>query len=72
MFWGVVIIICAAIALSLNYTFGKIVIGATVIAVGLKLLSWITGVSFLVTLAKGCVVIIVVTIVGVILLAIIE
>ena len=71
MFWIVVIIICAIIAASLDSVLGKIVIGAAVIAIGLLLLSWFTGMSFLITLAKVCAVVIVVAIVGAILLAII-
>ena len=71
MFWIVVIIICAIIAASLDSVLGKIVIGAAVVAIGLLLLSWITGISFLITLAKVCAVVIVVAIVGAILLAII-
>jgi hypothetical protein len=71
MFWIVVIIICAIIAASLDSVLGKIVIGATVVATGLLLLSWITGVGFFMTLAKACAVIIVVSIVGAILMAII-
>ena len=71
MFWIVVIIICAIIAASLDSVLGKIVIGAAVVAIGLLLLSWITGMSFLIILAKVCAVIIVVAIVGAILLAII-
>jgi len=71
MFWIVVIVICAVIAASLDSVLGKIVVGAAVVAVGLLLLSWITGMSFLITLAKVCAVIIVVAIVGAILLAVI-
>ena len=71
MFWIVVIIICAVIAASLDSILEKIVIGAAVVAIGLLLLSWITGISFLITLAKVCAIIIVVAIVGAILLAII-
>ena len=72
MFWIIAIIICAVIAASLDSTLGKIVIGAAVAAVGFLLISWITGISFLVTLAKVCAVVIVVVIVGTILLAIIK
>jgi len=71
MFWIVVIVICAVIAASLDSVLGKIVVGAAVVAVGLLLLSWITGMSFLISLAKVCAVIIVVAIVGAILLAVI-
>lgn len=70
MFWVVVIIICAVIAASLDSVFGKVVFGSAVVAIGLLLLRWITGISFLVTLAKVCAVIIVITIVGAMLLAI--
>ena len=72
MFWIVVIIIVALIAASLDSVFGKIVIGSVVVAIGLLLLAWITGVSFLLTLARVCAAIIVITIVVAILLAIIN
>ena len=72
MFWIVVIIIVALIAASLDSVFGKIVIGSAVVAIGLLLLAWITGVSFLLTLARVCAAIIVITIVLAILLAIIN
>ena len=68
MFWIVLLIICVLIAACLDSVLGKIVIGASVVAIGLLLLSWITGISFLITLAKVCAVIIVVTIAGAILL----
>ena len=71
MGWIVVIIIVALIAVSLESIPGKIVAGAAVVAIGLLLLSWITGLSFLITLAKACAAIIVITIVGTILLALI-
>lgn len=71
MFWIVLIIIFAIFATVLDSTLGKIVIGAAVVAIGLLLLSWITGLSLLITLAKVCTIIIIVTIVGAILLAII-
>ncbi len=70
MFWIVLIIICVLIAACLDSVLGKIVIGAAVAAIGLLLLAWITGMSFLITLAKVCAVIIVVAIVGAILFAI--
>lgn len=72
MFWIVVIIIVALIAASLDSVFGKVVIGSAVVAIGLLLLAWITGVSFLLTLARVCAAIIVITIVLAILLAIIN
>jgi hypothetical protein len=67
----IVVIIVALIAVSLESIPGKIVAGAAVVAIGLLLLSWITGLSFLITLAKVCAAIIVITIVGTILLALI-
>lgn len=71
MFWVIAIIVVAVIAASLDSVPGKIVAGAAVVAVGLLLLSWITGISFLVTLAKVCAAVIVVVIVGVIVMALI-
>lgn len=72
MGWVVLIVIVALIAAFFDSIPGKIVAGATVIALGLLLLSWITGFVFLITLAKGCAVIIVVVLVGAVLLAIIN
>ena len=71
MFWVVVIIIVALIAVGLESIPGKIVAGASVLAIGLLLLRWITGVALFVTLAKACAVVIVITIVGTVLLALI-
>ena len=69
MFWVVVIIIVALIAVGLESVPGKIVAGTSAIAIGLLLLKWITGAAVFVTLAKVCAAIIVITIVGAILLA---
>lgn len=71
MFWVIITIIVALIALSLDSVIGKIVIGAAVVAIGLLLLRWITGLSLFVTLAKICAVVMVITVVGAILIAII-
>lgn len=71
MFWVIAIIIVAVIAAGLDSVPGKVVAGAAVVAIGLLLLSWITGISFLVTLSKVCAAVIVIVIVGVILLALI-
>ena len=71
MFWGVLLIIVGIIAAFVDTIVGKIVIGAVVVALGLLLLSWITGLAFLITLAKVCAIIIVITITGALLLAII-
>ena len=72
MFWIIVIIIVALIAVSLESIFGKIVFGAAVVAIGLLLLRWITGVCLFITLAKACAIIMVVTIVAALLIAIIN
>ena len=66
------IIIVALIAVSLESIFGKIVFGAAVVAIGLLLLRWITGVGLFITLAKACAIIMVVTIVAALLIAIIN
>ena len=72
MFWIIVIIIVTLIAVSLESIFGKIVFGAAVVAIGLLLLRWITGVGLFITLAKACAIIMVVTIVAALLIAIIN
>ena len=71
MFWIGVVIVVSIIAASLDSSLGKIVVGAAVIAIGVLILNVITEASFLITLAKACAVVIVITIVGTILLAII-
>ena len=70
MFWIVVIIIVALSAVGLESIPGKIVAGAAVVAIGLLLIKWITGITLFVTLAKVCAILIVIIIVGAILLAI--
>lgn len=71
--WSVVlIVIVALIALSLAESIvGKIVVGAAVVAIGLLLLRWITGLTIFVTLAKVCAIVMVVAIVGAILIRVI-
>ena len=72
MFWIIeIVIICAIVASIFDSTFGRFVIGASVVAIGLLLLKWITGIGFFVTLAKVCAAVIVVAVIGAILLAII-
>ena len=71
MFWVVLLVIVGIIAAFVDTIVGKIVIGAVVVALDLLLLSWITGLAFLITLAKVCAIIIVITITGALLLAII-
>lgn len=71
MLWVVLVIAIIVISLCLDSKAGKTILAAGVIAVGLMLVSWITGFSFLVTLAKVCVVGIVVILVGLILMSII-
>ena len=70
MFWIVAIIIVAVIASFMDSGLGKLVMSAGVIAIGLLLLKWITGVELFITLAKACAIIIVVVIIGMIVLAI--
>lgn len=69
--WIVLIVIVAIIAVCLDTTFGKIVIGAGVVAIGFLLLAWITSLHFFIVLAKICAVIMVVTVTGAILIAIV-
>lgn len=76
MFWIIAIVVICSIVASVfdsvfNSAFGRFVIGASVVAIGLLLLKWITGIGFFVTLAKACAAVIVVAVIGVILLAII-
>ena len=71
MLW-VVIVIVAIIFAILDTSAGKIVIGTGIVAIGLLLIYWVTGFSFLITLAKTCAVMIIITIVGVSLIAIIN
>ena len=71
MGWVVFFVVLGVIAACLDSVPGKIVFGAGVIAVGLLLISWITGMEFLITLAKVCAVIVVIVLTGTILLAII-
>lgn len=71
MFWFIVISV-SLIAVCLDSALGKLVIGTAVIAIGLLLLRWITGLSLLVTLAKACAILIVVTLVGAILFALVH
>ena len=66
-----IVVIVALLVTLLESLPGKIVLSATVLAIGLLLLRWITGVALFVILAKVCAVIIVISIVGAILLAII-
>lgn len=72
MGWIFVIVIVTLLVTILDSLPGKVVVGALVVAVGLLLLKWITGIVFFVTLAKVCAVIIVIVIVGAILLALIN
>lgn len=71
MGWIVLVVIVALIAVCLDSVFGKIVIGAAVVAIGFLLLAWITSLHFFITLAKVCAVIMVVTVTGAILIAIV-
>lgn len=66
-----VIVIFAIIAVCLDTTAGKVVFGSAVVALGLLLLSWITGLGFFVAIAKGCAILMVVVVVCAILATII-
>lgn len=67
----ILIVVVAIIAVCLDSVLGKIVIAAGVVAIGLLLLAWITSLNFFITLAKACAVIMVVTVVGAIVMAIV-
>lgn len=69
--WIVFFVVLGIVATCLDSVPGKVVFGSGVLAIGLLLISWITGAGFLISLAKMCVVVIVIVIVGAILLAII-
>lgn len=71
MFWTILIIIIAIVAICLDSGFGKLVIGSGVVALGLLFLRLITGLSLFVTLAKLCAIIMIVVITGLIVMAII-
>lgn len=68
--WVAIIIAVAIIAVMIDSDAGKVFLGVGVIALGLLLLRWITGIGLLVTLAKACAVIMVVIVVGMILVSI--
>ena len=72
MGWICVIVIISLLVTILDSLPGKIIAGASSVAVGLLLLKWITGIVFFATLAKVCAVVIVIVIVGAILLALIN
>lgn len=67
----ILIVVVAIIAACLDTVLGKIVIAAGVVAIGFLLLAWITGLHLFITLAKVCAVIMVVTVIGAIVMAII-
>lgn len=70
MGWIIFFVVLGIVATCLDSLPGKVVFGSGVLAIGLLLISWITGIEFLVAIAKICAVVIVIVIVGVILLAI--
>ena len=70
MGWIIAIVIVAIIACCMDSVAGKAIIIAGVIALGLLLLSWVTGVELLISLAKMCAVVIVIIIVSLIVIAI--
>ena len=70
MFWGLALVVLVILCACLETELGKVVIGLGVLGLGLLLLKWITGLSLLAVLAKGCAVVIVVLLVGSLVLAI--
>ena len=72
MGWIILFVIIALVATFADSIPGKIVLCATVSAIGFLLLRWITGIVLFVTLAKVCAVVIVIVIVGAILFALIN
>lgn len=67
-----IVVIVALLVTLLDSLPGKTVLSATVLAIGLLLLRWITGIALFATLAKVCAVVIVIVIVGAILFALIN
>lgn len=72
MGWIIFLVIVGLVAVFADSIVGKIVLSAVVLAIGLLLLRWITGVALFVTLAKVCAIVIVTVLVGAILLALIN
>ena len=68
MWWIILIIFLLVLIAIFNSPFGRIAVAVGVIAIGCVLISWITGVAFLITIAKACAVLIVVLIVAQILM----
>ena len=71
MIWVVIIIAAMIVATCMESKSGKVIVGTGVVAIGMLILSWITGANFFIFLAKACAVLIVIIIIGLILLAII-
>ncbi len=69
MGWIVLIVILTIIAACLESLPGKMIAGSAIVAIGCLLLRWITGVALFIIFAKACAIIIVITIVGIILSA---
>lgn len=72
MGWIILLIIVGLVAAFADSIVGRIVLSAAVVAVGLLLLRWITGIALFVTLSKVCAVVIVIVIVGAILFVLIN
>ena len=72
MGWIIAIVLLIIISLCAESGLGPILIAIGVVALGLLLLSWITGAGFFVFLAKACAVIIVVAIIVIIVMAILS
>lgn len=70
MGWVIALIVILIIGACMDSGLGMIAIGAGVVALGMLLLEWITGLALFAVLAKICAVIIVLIVVGSILMAI--
>jgi len=70
MAWMIAIGVAAVISFFVGSTVGKIILSSSAIAIGLLLLSLVTGFAFLVTLAKVCAAVIIITAVVGVLIAI--
>lgn len=70
MLWGVLFVAILIIGFCMESKVGRIIVSLGVVALGMLLLSLLTGWDFFVLLAQLCAIIIVVVIVGVIVMSI--
>lgn len=72
MGWIIGIIAFIIIGMCADSGLGGIILAIGVVAIGLLLLSWITGAGFFVVLAKACAVIVVVIIVAIVVMGLVK